>query len=166
MFAIHPLDEAGARAAALWRYEPPYTIYQIDLVGDALEEAVRFLTNPSNAYYRIDNADGELEAFCCFGDDAQVSGGDYSADALDLGLGVHPELTGQGRGSLYVQATIDFALRNYQPMALRVTVATFNTRAQRVWQKAGFHQVSAFLSAEQRGFLILMREAGKPHEYP
>jgi [ribosomal protein S18]-alanine N-acetyltransferase len=158
MFAIRPLDEAGARAAAVWRYEPPYSIYQIDLMGEALEDAIRFLVNPANAYYRIDNADGELEAFCCFGDDAQVTGGDYGANALDLGLGVHPELTGRGRGSLYVQATIDFALRHYQPNALRVTVATFNTRAQRVWQKAGFYQASAFLSTEQRGFLILMRK--------
>ena len=87
-----------------------------------------------------------MVAFCCFGEDAQVPGGDYSAEALDLGLGVRPDLTGQGQGQVYIQAVLDYARRHYAPRSCRVTIAGFNTRAQRAWTKAGFRPMQRFES--------------------
>jgi hypothetical protein len=34
--------------------------------------------------------------FCCFGPDAQLRGGDYHEPALDVGLGLRPDLVGKG----------------------------------------------------------------------
>jgi [ribosomal protein S18]-alanine N-acetyltransferase len=90
---FHPMEEANAHTLISWRYDPPYDIYNI--LASTVEE-VSFLTDPHNAYYSLHNEDGILEAFCCFGADAQVPGGDYTADALDVGWGVRPDLTGQG----------------------------------------------------------------------
>jgi len=87
------MDEEAARQVVTWRYPPPYDIYNES--GDA-EEAVQYLLDPANRLYRIDDDKGRLLAFCSFGEDARVPGGDYSLDALDLGLGVAPELRGQG----------------------------------------------------------------------
>jgi ribosomal-protein-alanine N-acetyltransferase len=154
------MDEAAARAIHGWRYEPPYDIY--DLAEEPLLGLLRAFLDPQNAYHAIFDEKGELVAYCCFGPDAQVPGGDYGPPAVDVGLGVHPDLTGQGQGLGYVQAVLNFARRTSamgsvagalrdvspagegEPPLFRVTVAAFNRRARRVWEKAGFRIVECF----------------------
>jgi len=155
-FIFQPLTESYARDILEWRYKPPYDVY--DLGGGNADEVVVDLLKPEYAYHAMLSPKGELIAFCCFGQDAQVPGGDYGTDALDIGLGVRPDLNGQGQGSTYVQAVIDFAQRTWAPTKVRVTVAEFNARAQRVWQKAGFCRVQRFASTHSgRPFLIYLR---------
>lgn len=90
----------------------------------------------------------------CFGPDARVPGGDYAADALDVGMGVRPDLTGQGRGLDFV----NIGSRKFAPAEFRVTVAEFNKRALRVWKKAGFRVVQTFQKEQSRRvFVVLMR---------
>ena len=103
------MDDASARTILSWRYEPPYDFYNLN--PDDAEEAIRALMDPQNAYYTLSNQLGDLLAYCCFGADAQVRGGDYGVPALDIGLGVHPDLTGQGEGPAFVDAVLEFAQR-------------------------------------------------------
>jgi RimJ/RimL family protein N-acetyltransferase len=145
---FQPLTEEHARTIIGWRYEPPYDLYDLGR-GDP-EAVVEDLLRPDYAYHAILTSEGELVAFCCFGEDGQVPGGNYDSDALDLGLGVRPDLTGQGQGGDYVQAVLDFAQRTFSARAFRVTIAAFNARAQRVWQKAGFRPVERFESTHSR----------------
>jgi len=150
------MDETSAEEVIRWRYEPPYDIYNVS--EERFDETLGYILDPHYDYYCILNDEGVLEAYCCFGKDAQVGGGDYSLDALDVGLGVRPDLTGQGRGYLYVSSVIEFAHRQYEPSALRATVVGFNKRAQRVWQKAGFEQVESFdRFLDGRTFVVMMR---------
>jgi GNAT superfamily N-acetyltransferase len=153
------MNELHARAIAGWRYDPPYDIYNVR-PGDA-KGTVQVYLDPEYAYHAILAAEGELVAYCCFGVDAQVPGGDYHAPALDVGLGVRPDLTGQGQGGLYVQAVLEYARCAYSPPAFRVTIAEFNKRALRVWAKAGFQRVQRF-GRKQDGwpFLVLVRQEG------
>lgn len=154
-FLFQPLKEPQARAILAWRYAPPYDVY--DLGGGDVDAVVRDLLRPEYAYYAMLSPQGELVAFCCFGADAQVPGGDYSADALDIGLGVRPDRTGQGEGQVYVQTVLDCAQRTWSPHAYRVTIAEFNVRAQRVWEKAGFFRVQRFTSTHSgRPFLVYL----------
>lgn len=163
-FVFAPMNERGARHVTGWRYRPPYDIYNLQPDED-VEEAVVYLLDPQNAFFTIfgrvgEDEQAELLAYCSFGRDAQVSGGDYSQDALDIGLGLRPDLTGQGRGHTFVAAVLDFARRQFNPAAFRVTIAEFNERAQRVWQKAGFRQTQTFhRDYDNRPFVILMRDA-------
>ena len=148
------LEEAHARAILEWHYEPPYDVY--DLGGDA-DEVVADLLRPEYAYHALLSPEGALVAFCCFGPDAQVPGGDYGEEALDIGLGVRPDLTGQEQGGSYVRAVLDFARRTWAPRRCRVTIAEFNTRAQQVWQKAGFERVERFESTHHsRPFAVYL----------
>ena len=157
-FTFRPIDEASARAFLAWRYEPPYDLYNGNPEELALE--LPFFMDPQNGYFCIFAENEALVAFCCFGRDAQVPGGDYSAPALDIGLGVRPDLTGQGRGLSFVEAVLDFARQTFAPVTFRVTIAKFNKRAQRVWQKAGFRLVQTFQRQyDDLGFVVLMREA-------
>ena len=140
--AFHPMDETAARAIATWRYEPPYEVYSLD-TGDP-DELVDCFLDPANAYYYVVDGGGFLAAYCCFGPDARVPGGDYDNPALDVGLGVHPDRTGQGLGHAFVRAVLRFARQEFAPAEFRVTVAEFNERALRVWNAAGFQPVQKF----------------------
>jgi RimJ/RimL family protein N-acetyltransferase len=150
------MREKDARAVLDWQYEPPYHIYNIDPSGR--EEVARFLVDPANRYYAMADTDGMLVGFSCFGEDARVPGGDYTLDAVDIGLGVRPDLTGRGLGQGFVEAVIEFAHARFGARALRVTIAAFNERAQRVWRRAGFRWVARFVRpADGRAFVVLVR---------
>jgi len=154
-FTFHPMSEANARTIVRWRYGQPYDVY--NMAPDKFEEGVQAFLDPQNTYYSISDDRGELVAYCCFGPDAQVPGGDYRANALDVGMGVRPDLTGRGHGLTYVKAVLGFARRTFAPAAFRVTVAEFNRRALRVWAKAGFQPVQTFQrDSDNRGFVVLM----------
>jgi len=74
---------------------------------------------------------------------------------------MRPDLTGQGRGLTFVSAVLDFARRTFTPTAFRVTVAEFNKRALRVWEKAGFQPGQTFQrSRDDMPFVVLGREGG------
>jgi RimJ/RimL family protein N-acetyltransferase len=152
-----PFDETSAYTIVSWRYEPPYDIY--NFMDPPNKEDIQYLLDPQNAFHGIIDESGELLAFCSFGPDGQVPGGDYSTDALDIGLGLRPNLTGQGRGLMFVNAVLDFARRIFAPAMFRVTVAAFNQRALRVWEKADFRQVQVFQKSDHgQTFIILVRE--------
>jgi RimJ/RimL family protein N-acetyltransferase len=153
-----PFDETSAYTIISWRYEPPYDIY--NLMDPPDEEDIEYLLDPQNAFHRIVNESGNLLAFCSFGPDGQVPGGDYNANALDIGLGLRPNLTGQGHGLMFVNAVLDFARRTFAPTKFRVTVAEFNQRALRVWVKAGFRRVQIFQKdGGGQNFVVLIRGA-------
>ncbi len=107
-----------------------------------------------------------VAGFVCFGVQAQVSGardaGLYAEDALDIGLGLRPDLTGQGLGKTFFAACLDHAIQTRQPATLRLAVASFNTRAIAVYRRAGFRPV-ATCESPVRGrpveFLVMVRNA-------
>ena len=155
--AFRPLDEESARMILQWKYEAPYDIY--NLASPEPKETLRYLLDPQNAFYGMYEQQSNLAAFCSFGPDGRVAGGDYSIPALDIGLGLRPDLTGQGHGSSYVNAVIEFALSTYKPDRLRVTIAAFNHRALRVWEKAGFRVVQKFKGGwETMDFVVLTKD--------
>ena len=158
-FSFRPLDENSALTILQWKYDPPYDIY--NLASDDPENMLRYLLDPQNAFYGMYRPQGHLEAFCSFGTDAQVPGGDYSTPAVDIGLGVCPDLTGQGHGSDYVNAVIQFASSTYRPDMLRVTIAAFNRRALRVWEKAGFQMVQNFRGGWENMDFVILTKTGK-----
>ena len=159
--SFRPMDEPAARAMMAWRYPPPYDFYDILPPPGEEETLVAFFADPRNRYYAIEDAEvsGELVAFCCFGHDAQVPSGSYGDAALDIGLGLRPSLCGRGRGGPLVDAVLTFAQQEFAPPALRTTVAAFNARALRVWQRAGFTPVQSFSSANDgTPFVVLTRQ--------
>jgi RimJ/RimL family protein N-acetyltransferase len=150
------MDEPAACEIVCWRYDPPYDIYNLD---DA-PESIQYALDPRNRFYVMRNESRGAIGFCSFGQDGQVPGGNYAEAALDIGMGVRPDLTGQGRGAVFAASVLHFARREFQPTAFRVTIAAFNQRAQRVWQKLGFHEIEQFVHIESgREFMVLIRES-------
>lgn len=139
---FRPITPSQIYAISAWRYPPPYEIYNLEYPPSV--EDINYWLDPAHCVHSIVNQSGLLVAFCSFGQDGQVPGGDYSDQALDIGLGVRPDLTGKGKGHFFTQAVCRFALNSFSPQALRVTIASRNARAQRVWSKADFHPVEQF----------------------
>jgi RimJ/RimL family protein N-acetyltransferase len=140
-FSFTPMTEADARAITAWRYPLPYDIYNM---GDDVAE----LLDWRSPHYAVRDAAGELAGFFGFGTAAEVEDvGEpelFGADrTLSVGLGLRPDLTGQGRGFglAFVLAGLDFARRTFAPEAFRLFVLAFNERAMRVYEQANFERV-------------------------
>jgi [ribosomal protein S18]-alanine N-acetyltransferase len=148
------LEKEHALALLNWRYTSPYDYYNFN--ADTIQEDMRYLLDSKNAFCAILNLQGELEGYCSFGSDGQVPGGEYSSEALDIGMGIRPDLVGKGRGRQYAQAVVRYGTNQYGAQQLRVTIAEFNKRAQRVWEQLGFEQVEKFVKIGSEEEFVIM----------
>lgn len=153
-FVFAEMTQMLAEEVAAWRYLPPYDVY------NAGPGAVESYLNPEYHYYTVHAAGGAVVAFRCFGADARVPGGDYSAPALDMGGGLRPDLCGQGLGPRVMLAAMEFARGGYAPPAFRATVAAWNLRAQKACAKTGYLPVQRFISPRSGlAYIIFLRPA-------
>lgn len=132
---FQPMTQSEAeRIAAEWHYDGKYSFYDIDADEEDLEE---FLdpTQRENTFtvYR----DGELVGFYSFNPQDSFT--------IDIGLGMHPALTGKGLGIEFLEEGLKFAQSSYHPTRFTLSVATFNERAMKVYEKAGFSKVETFM---------------------
>lgn len=144
-FTFTTMTEEDARAIQRWHYDVPYSVYDL---GDDDETLVELL-NPHSPYVAARNEQGELAGFFAYGTAASVEGNVASAlflpgeRILNVGLALRPDLTGQGKsyGLAFVLAGLDYARQRFAPSAFRLFVLTFNERAIRVYERAGFERV-------------------------
>ena len=135
LYQISPLTEESARQIIHWCYLPPYDLYnpsENDLVG--------FL-NPDYRYHQVLDDDMTLIGYCCFGLDARVPGGNYKIgepSVLDVGLGMHPDLVGKGRGAGFLKSILNYGKEHFRPEYFRATIASFNQRSLKTFQGQGF----------------------------
>lgn len=138
-----------------WTYETPYNFYNNE-VSDA---AIRELLN--GTYRVITDENGELIGFYCAGDDARVfagiSVGAYDEERIDVGFGMKPNLTGQGYGLTFCAFILDQVREHHQGKPLRLTVATFNKRAIRLYEKLGFRKQINFYRNETE-FMTMVKD--------
>jgi [ribosomal protein S18]-alanine N-acetyltransferase len=145
------MTDAYAADIVSWRYAAPYDCYDMAEIDPA------FIVSQDSGYFALVDG-GVLAGFRCFGADGQVPGGAYDSSALDTGGGLRPELTGRGLGREAIATGLEFGRRQFSPAAFRVTVASFNVRAQRVVRGLGFHKISSFQGlADGRNYEILIR---------
>jgi len=174
-YSYTPLDEADALAIGRWRYPPPYAHYSMAAQGEAPPQPDPELLDPSNHYYAVRDATGDLIGFVNFGPSALVW--DAPADApvvgsdggLAVGLGLRPDLTGHGLGLAFVQAALAFARSRFQPSAAWLYVRADNQRAITVYQRAGFQTVRRFTQRTMHGeadYLEMTRPAGPSSPTP
>jgi ribosomal-protein-alanine N-acetyltransferase len=142
-----PMNAAYARTIVdAWKYENEYSIY------DYANEAGHILDTESwgKGLFAVLSQEGELvgELSIEFIDaqDQYTDYQDYENETLinqgDLwvGFGLRPDLVGRGRGAEFVTACVDYAVSRcrYRGEYARLGVATFNQRAIKAYEKAGF----------------------------
>jgi len=148
---ITPMSQADALATTEWRYPEPYSFY--DRTADPDDAALVLDANRRKGrFFSARDETGKLIGFFEF----QQKGND-----VVIGLGLHPELTGRGLGRGFLEAGIAFALKKFRPARFRLSVASFNRRAIKVYERAGFTTTRSF-DHETNGGVYRFLEMTRP----
>ncbi|WP_328291591.1 GNAT family N-acetyltransferase [Kineococcus sp. NBC_00420] len=143
-----PFTHDEARSVAAWAYPPPFDLYDVDPANTNLFTD----RDPDGGGYYPATDDGAVVAFCVFGPEARVRGQQPQDGVLDVGLGVHPNLTSRGLASGLFEQVAALAWDLFHPRQLRTAVATFNDRSLALCRKAGFTPVRDFTGPGDRPF--------------
>jgi len=141
-YKISPITSEQAQKIISWHYDPPYGVYNLK------PEDINGLLNPEYRYHQILANEDVLVGYCCYGLDAQVPGGNYhrgEPEILDVGVGLAPDLTGQGLGAGFVKAILAYAWKTFRPAVFRVTIADFNQRSMITFLNQGFEVSGHFI---------------------
>lgn len=134
---IIPRLQKHAAIISRWRYEGEYAFYNSpepfhpSCPGQPVEDG---------CFVWVD-AGGEVLGHVSYGPDGQIptaEGYPYPDGYLDIGLGLRPDLCGRGLGGDFIERCLRFAEERYGASRFRLSVAAFNARAVKVYQRAGF----------------------------
>ncbi|MGH3080710.1 MAG: GNAT family N-acetyltransferase [Gaiellaceae bacterium] len=134
MFRFRSMRQADAEAIAGWHYPEPFSFY--DSAADPNDLAELLDPTARDGYFAVEDEDGSLIGFFHF----KTPHG----PRLEIGLGLHPERTGQGLGKSFVEAGLDFGRARFAPKEFTLSVASFNRRAISVYERVGFSAVRVF----------------------
>lgn len=130
-FRLVPLTEEHGKSICSWTYPPPYDLYNWR-AWEAMQETQEEFTDPNireQQYRAVLDQDGLLWGF------AQLF---PMVGVTRIGLGMQPELCGLGYGAAFVQAIAAEAKQKAPAHEIDLEVLTWNERARRVYEKAGF----------------------------
>ncbi|MGE6752919.1 GNAT family N-acetyltransferase [Rossellomorea sp. NPDC071047] len=128
-------QEQAEHIAYNWKYDGEFAFY--DLTADE-EDLAEFIDGEQrgNSTYAVLHH-GEMIGFYTFNV--------LNESTIDIGLGMHPNLTGKGKGEAFTKAGVDFSITRYAPENLTLSVAAFNNRAIKVYKKVGFVPIGTFI---------------------
>lgn len=128
-YFLRPMSPTDARAVCSWRYPGEYAFYDMDADPEDLREFLDFDKWESDTKFAVTDNGGELVGFFEFTTRDGVT---------EVGLGLRPDLTGQGQGPEFLRAGLRFAIERFKPCRLKLAVARFNKRAIKVYERVGF----------------------------
>jgi [ribosomal protein S18]-alanine N-acetyltransferase len=146
------MAQADAEAVAAWHYPEPFSFYDWTADEDDLAELLE-AERRGEAYFAAEDEDGELVGYFSFKPDGRT---------LVVGLGLRPDLTGRGLGSSFLAAGLDYGRERFAPEHFSLAVATFNERAIKVYERAGFERVRVYMhetNGREWEFLEMRRSA-------
>jgi [ribosomal protein S18]-alanine N-acetyltransferase len=142
-WTIAEMTKDLAKEILLWQYESPYDFYNNELTDESLNELM------NQSYIAVVDDNKQLTGYYCTGISAIVPAGNeygaYNENMIDLGLGLKPGLTGAGRGRSFLTFILqNIENANIESIPLRLTVATFNKRAIKLYENVGFITQQSF----------------------
>ena len=136
------MTQADAEQIAAWHYPEPFSFYDWSADVNDLAELLD-PTQRADRYFSADDERGDLVGFFVFKRD--------TPQAVEVGLGLRPDLTGQGLGGAYLAAGLAYARSRFDPERFTLSVATFNRRAITVYERAGFSAVRVYMHSTNGG---------------
>ncbi|QHE54395.1 GNAT family N-acetyltransferase [Pontibacillus sp. HMF3514] len=140
--------------ASQWHYEGEYAFYDISADEEDLEEFLDPKQREDKSFSVYKN--GSVIGFFSFNQ--------AEPNVVDIGLGLHPDLTGKGEGQLFLEQGIEYVKASFSPQKLTLSVATFNERAIKVYERVGFKKVQTFMQDTNGStfeFVKMEREVGE-----
>lgn len=157
MYTVTEMTPEFAGRIASWSYEGVYSFYDFAAEDGAPEELL------GGDYYAALGEGGNPAGFFCFGAAARIRADQpdaYQGEYLDFGLGMRPDLCGKGLGGAFVDEGLSFARARFRPAKFRLTVAGFNKRAVKTYERCGFRLLCAVTQeGTGREFLIMAKHA-------
>jgi len=148
---LRQIRPAAAHIIQTWRYNGFMSRYNI-----ASDEAThQRMCQHDGGYWQVRDEQGSLYGVVIIGSHAQIAGGTYQHNGVDLQIALRPDLIGQYRGSALCTVAVAHALGQYPDTTLRVSIPTNHASALAVWQRAGFFPEYAFMSHDQVPFVVL-----------
>lgn len=144
MFRLEPLTVEQAREICGWRYDPPYDVYQFP-AWDKMVEALEEFADPeirSLQYCGVMNEQGTLCGFAQFFPLAGLT---------RLGLGMRPDLCGQGVGEAFVRSVVEEATIRSLGQAVDLEVHEWNRRAFKIYERCGFEYEQTYEKVTPQG---------------
>lgn len=139
-------QEYASTIVDTWKYKKEYSIYDYSNEADhmldeeawgrgifaVLNDEKDLIGELSIEFY---DAQGQTTEYFHFDDVALVNGRE-----LWLGFGLRPDLVGRGLGVEFVLACVEYAIQKYHYRGeyVGLGVATFNQRAVKTYERAGF----------------------------
>src|SRR3954447_5097144 len=137
---LSPMNAREASEIADWHYEPPYSFY--DWTADSDDLALLLDEHTRAGRFFSVHDDRRLVGFFEF---------KAAGDEIEVGLGLHPDLTARALGQDFLESGLDSARQSLRATRFRLSVAAFNTRAIRVYERCGFVRVRAYRHATNGG---------------
>ena len=128
MLAFHKTTEAEKHAICGWRYDGDYAFYNIPPYEEQIRTH-RGFANPKNNYYSFLDGDRLVGYINLMEEEA----------AVRFGIGVNPAFCDRGYGQRIAGKARELSLRLYPGKPVYLEVRTWNLRAVRCYEKAGFH---------------------------
>lgn len=133
--------------ADTWKYPAAYDFYDMTADPEDYQELINE-EERGNHYFSV-KEQGELVGFfCIFPQDEQ---------SVEIGVGMKPEVTGNGFGKKFVHLVLDHVNHQFQNPEIWLSVAQFNQRAIKVYENAGFVKVDEIQQANNGGVYDFVR---------
>jgi len=140
---VRPLAIEDGMAIAAWPNPGPWS------VADALEPP-----RPDEGFWAVDDAEGRLAGYCCFGEPARPPLLDQDPGALDVALGLRPDLRGTGAAGPFALAVVARAHDVADGRRLRCAVARGNPGGRAAAEAAGFRAVGEHALPGSAGHVV------------
>ncbi len=128
MRKIAQMGQSEAKEIAdCWKYDGAYAFYDMTADPEDYEEIMRPDLR-GGRYFSVFDDDALIGFFC-----VEREGTDAA-----LGLGLRPDLTGRGYGRAFLEDILRFMEEHGSFKRIRLDVASFNQRAIKVYERAGF----------------------------
>lgn len=129
MLQSHPIQEQEKPLICAWTYPGEYAVYNLPTYEEMKDRGIGFCSPEREKYFSTYFEGGELVGFTNLLEEP---------NEVFLGVGVRPDCCGQGLGQKIVQMAAARAAELYPGKTLYLEVRTWNQRAIRCYEKAGF----------------------------
>lgn len=149
---IIPMTAELAAEIAAWKYSGEYAVYNRE-EGSSTDELLE------GGSYALLNSARELIGFYQFGVGARIPAIEedvYPEGPMDMGLGLRPDICGLGFGEPFVQCGIKLAREELGVGDIRLTVAGFNLRARKVYERCGFTSMRGITHRRSNAEFLVM----------
>ena len=130
MFDFHRTTEEEKHAICGWKYDGEYAVYN-NMPYEEQIAAKRGFANPRNRFYSFCDA-GILIGY--------INLVEEEREVL-LGIGVNPDYCDQGYGQQITKTACELSRQTYPGKPVYLEVRTWNLRAVKCYEKAGFRIV-------------------------